>query len=615
LSEQNAIIHPLDPARMPVRSESLVRWVGFFLYPYWKIFAGFLIFRIARYTVIAMVPFMIGYKIKAFETGMAHDDPQRLFTVLAAYMTLYGVALMSIFLFVAEARAEDRMVRGMTLFSVRHMNALPLAWHEAQGSGGKLQRAMTARASMKQMYNIYKWTAVPFTAGLLSIVLSVAMLDAPWFFLLLYAGFIATFIATGLFMARKIPKLHDRHNAVLEKLMSGVYEFVSAVRTVKAFHMGDYIEREARRLEGDGLRAMTDIFRATYGKWSALNIVGFFWIGIFIVTCTLGVYQGWLSTGAFATIFFMAHALWGRLEEVVYMQDEFLQARSGFMRLTETLKSPPVSYDVEPLLPYDAGWSGLCFDRVDFEYGTGDGGAPPALHEVSIRIGRGEKIALVGRSGAGKSTLVKLLMKQTAPSKGTIYLDSTNLAQVPTQDWLAHIGYVPQDVELFNTDIRSNILLDLPYDGNEDRYRRALKHAALNQLIESLPEGDKTLVGERGIKLSGGQRQRLGIARALVRDAEIIIFDEATASLDSLSEGVIQDALRHAFKDRTMIIIAHRLSTVKFADRIVVMENGRVIEEGTFNELIARNGAFARLWAMQSSGFVDEEDGREHANG
>lgn len=138
-----------------------------------------------------------------------------------------------------------------------------------------------------------------------------------------------------------------------------------------------------------------------------------------------------------------------------------------------------------------------------------------------------------------------------------------------------------------------------------------MQQAALDGLIKTLPEGDQTLVGERGIKLSGGQRQRLGIARALVRNADMIIFDEATASLDSLSEQVIQKALTTAFSGRTMIIIAHRLSTVRFADRIVVMENGRIIENGTFSELIAKGEKFATLWQLQSSGFIDESEGGE----
>lgn len=597
---------------MPVQSDSLWRWLGFFLKPYWKTFAVFLGFRIVRYTLIAMMPFMIGFTINAFEKGWGFEEPVKLGLIVGAYLAAFGGCLLSILLFAREAGAEDRLIRSMTLFSVRHMNALPLTWHEAQGSGGKLQRVMTARSSIKQIYNIYKWTAVPFTASVAAIVLSIVMIDAPAGFLGLYAGFIASFFAVAAIMARPIPALHNRHNVFLEKLMSGVYEFVSAVRTVKAFDMGGYIAREAARLESDGHSAMTDVFRATYLKWTVLNMVGFFWLAAFVSSCVLGIYQGWLTTGAFATIFFLAQNLWNRLEEIVYMQDEFLQARNGFMRLTETLKTPPVSYDHAPLRPLPSAWKTLSFHGVDFVYTGGLDKAPPALREITLTLRRGEKIALVGRSGAGKSTFVKLLMKQMEPTQGAIRIDGTDLKNIPSREWLGHIGFVPQEVELFNMTIRENILLDRDAAGNEEAYASALKHAALDRLIETLPQGDDTPVGERGIKLSGGQRQRLGIARALVRDADLIIFDEATASLDSLSEQIIQDALTTAFAGRTMVIIAHRLSTVRFADRIVVLEDGRIAEHGRFDELIAAKGKFAAMWELQSAGFVDGEPEKEN---
>lgn len=597
---------------MPVQSDSLWRWLGFFLKPYWKTFAVFLGFRIVRYTLIAMMPFMIGFTINAFEKGWGFEEPVKLGLIVGSYLAAFGGCLLSILLFAREAGAEDRLIRSMTLFSVRHMNALPLTWHEAQGSGGKLQRVMTARSSIKQMYNIYKWTAVPFTASVAAIVLSIVMIDAPVGFLGLYAGFIASFFAVAAIMAKPIPALHNRHNVFLEKLMSGVYEFVSAVRTVKAFDMGGYIAREAERLESDGHSAMTDVFRATYLKWTVLNMVGFFWLAAFVSSCVLGIYQGWLTTGAFATIFFLAQNLWNRLEEIVYMQDEFLQARNGFMRLTETLKAPPVSYDHAPLRPLPQDWKTLSFHGVDFVYTGGLDKAPPALRDITLTLRRGEKIALVGRSGAGKSTFVKLLMKQMEPTQGTIRIDGTDLKNIPSREWLGHIGFVPQDVELFNMTIRENILLDRDGAGNEDAYASALKHAALDRLIETLPQGDDTPVGERGIKLSGGQRQRLGIARALVRDADLIIFDEATASLDSLSEQIIQDALSTAFAGRTMVIIAHRLSTVRFADRIVVLEDGRIAEHGRFDELIAARGKFAAMWELQSAGFIDGEPEKEN---
>lgn len=587
---------------MPATSTSFPRWLVFFLKPYWKIFAGFSLLRVMRFTVLSMLPLMIGLTVDAFEQGWAYEDVKRLLWTIGPFMAIYGLANLSILLFMFEAAAEDRFVRGMTLFSVRHMNRLPLNWHEEQGSGSKLQRVMTARTSLKQLYNIYKWSLVPFIGGVVAIILSVAAIKAPAYFFLLFFGFTVTFITAATKLAKTLSQLHDRHNKTLEQLMARVYEFVSAVRTVKAFNMESHIEEQARTHESEGHRAWRKVVRAISVKWTVLNMVGYVWLMAFVGGCIYSTLQGDLSAGGFATVFFLAYQFWTRLEEMVYIQDEFIQHKNGFMRLTETLKATSAPVDIQPLVPFPQDWRDLHFKDVHFGY---QGSEQVAIHDINLSIKRGERVALVGRSGAGKSTFVKLMMKQMLPDAGKIALDDKNLSHIAAADWLARIGLVPQDVELFNMSIRENILLDRLHDTSEDAYERALEQAALRELIASLPEGDATLVGERGIKLSGGQRQRLGIARALVRDSDVIVFDEATSALDSLSERVIQHALENAFSGRTILVIAHRLSTVRFTDRIIVLDEGRVIEDGHFETLIENDGAFAKMWRMQSSGFED----------
>lgn len=591
-----------DERDLPAESASFLRWLWFFLRPYRKTFFMFTALRVVRFAVLAMMPFFIGITIKGFEEGWAMENPSRLMWMIVPYMVAYGLALISMGLFLNEAAMEDRLNRSMALFSVRHMNRLSLNWHESQGSGSKMQRITTARSSLKQLYNIYKWSLVPFVGSVIGIFASVILIDAPFYFLLLYAGFIVTFMAVGVYTARNLPKMHDRHNKMLEKLTARVYEFVGAVRTVKAFNMGAYIDEQAQRHEADAHFAMRDVFKITYFKWTVLNMTAFFWIVLTLGLCLSGMFGGWLSAGAFATVFFLMFNLWSRLEEMVYMQDQFLEYRNGFMRISETLREKPQMMDFAPAQSLPADWNDIRFNNVNFTY---DGQKGHALHSINLTIPRGKTIALTGRSGAGKSTLVRMLMKQMLPETGTITVGNANLNNVPGHEWLNRIALVPQDVELFNITIRDNILLDRIDTVDEDLYQRALKHAALDELIASLPDGDATMIGERGIKLSGGQRQRLGIARAFVRDADLIIFDEATSALDSLSEQVIQTAMETAFAGKTMVIIAHRLSTVKHADNLIVMENGEIVENGGFAELLAKNGTFAKLWAMQSEHFID----------
>ncbi len=595
------------PQDMPRESDNFFRWLGFFLKPYAATLLLFLFVRIFRYAVLYVLPLAIGLVIKAFETGWAYAHAPQLALAVSAYMALYCVVLFSIGVFIKESAAQDRMVRAMTMFSIRHINSLPLDWHESQGSGGKLQRVMTARSSLKGLIDIYKWSLVPFIGAMIAIAFSVAIIDAPLWFMLLYAGFAASFIGAALVVAKPLPELHNRHNALLEKLLSGVYEFVSAVRTVKSFNMARYIEEKAELHESEGHGAWRTVLRTIFRKWMVLNSIAGLWMCVFLAVCIGGIYGHILSIGAFATLFYLAYDLWKTLENLVYIQDQYIEYRAGFMRLTETLKVKPRTLDLDPVIPLDHGWQTLRFDRVDFNYG---GGKSHALENISLAIRRGEKVALVGPSGAGKSTLAKLLTKQMWPESGAITIDDTDLRHIADGDWLDQTGIVPQDVELFNMSIRDNILLGLVDVIDDAAYRAALRQAALDSFVDTLPERDATLIGERGIKLSGGQRQRLGIARALVRRAVLIVFDEATSSLDSLSEQAIQEAIEKSFAGKTLVVIAHRLSTVRHVDRIFVLQEGRLIEEGPFQTLINKNGVFARMWALQSDSFAEDQSGK-----
>lgn len=592
-----------DAAKMPSGSSSFLRWIWYFLAPYKATFLTFSVIRAVRFIILSLLPLAIGKTIDAFDKGWAFEDPWKIILFMAGYMAMYGAALLSIRVFARESAMQDRLIRGMTLFSIAHMNKLPLHWHEAQGSGGKMQRIMTARNSIKQLYNIYKWTVIPFVGSLIGIVASVIAIDAPFYFMLMYIGFGMTFFAAAWATGRPLPELHNKHNKLLERLLSGVYEFVSSVRTVRAFHMQDYIERRAQIAEGEGHEAMRGVFRAIFRKWSILNMTGFFWMALFVALCIAGIFKGAMTTGAFATVFFLAHSLWTMLENMVFMQDEFYEHRNGVMRLTETLTATPHDYDLSPPAPMPADWRSVSFDNVSFVY---EGKEAQALRDINLTLKRGEKIALVGRSGAGKSTLVKLMMKQMIPQDGAIRVGGTDLRFIQSGAWLAQIGYVPQDVELFNMSIRDNILLDRREDIDDEAYTAALEQAALTEFVKSLPEKDDTIVGERGVRLSGGQRQRLGIARALVRGAQIIIFDEATSALDSMSEQSIQQAIENTFAGHTVVLIAHRLSTVRHVDRILVLEDGRVVEEGSFDELLQKGGSFAHMWSLQSGGFDEK---------
>jgi ATP-binding cassette subfamily B protein len=243
------------------------------------------------------------------------------------------------------------------------------------------------------------------------------------------------------------------------------------------------------------------------------------------------------------------------------------------------------------------------FRDVTFQH---DGAEVPLFSNLNLRIKPGEKVGLVGHSGSGKTTFTRLLLRFSDIQSGTIDIDGQNIANIAQDDLRRHIAYVPQEPLLFHRSIAENIAYG-ESDASPEAIEAVAKMASAHEFITSLPQGYDTLVGERGVKLSGGQRQRIAIARAMLKNAPILALDEATSALDSESEVLIQAALWKLMEGRTAIVIAHRLSTIQKMDRIIVLDKGRIVEEGSHKELIRKqNGTYAKLWAHQSGGFIEE---------
>lgn len=234
-----------------------------------------------------------------------------------------------------------------------------------------------------------------------------------------------------------------------------------------------------------------------------------------------------------------------------------------------------------------------------------DGEGVHIFNNFNLEIPAGQRIGLVGHSGSGKSSLARLILRFSDIAHGEILIDEQNISDVTQTSLRRAIAYVPQEPLLFHRSLRENIGYGRPGASDTD-IEKAAKQANAHQFIMSLKDGYDTLVGERGVKLSGGQRQRIAIARAILKDAPILILDEATSALDSESERLIQDALSRLMKNRTSIVIAHRLSTISKLDRIIVLENGAIIEDSTHEKLLKNNGTYAKLWAHQSGGFIEE---------
>lgn len=379
---------------------------------------------------------------------------------------------------------------------------------------------------------------------------------------------------------------------------------ISNVMAIKSFS-ASHVEaagywKTASHTRTMGLRSMQALtIRETYA--SVINTI-ITVAALVIAVIGVGVYKADI-----ATIFLIVtytNAIGKRLWD---FQNVLRQYNRAFGDASEMVKILAIDPDVkDPETPEELRikHGAIDFNSVTFAH-DGNNKDAALFQELDIHIPAGQKVGLVGHSGSGKTTLTRLLLRFSDIDAGSLTIDGQSITAITQDDLRRSISYVPQEPLLFHRSIRENIAYGKP-DATDEEIAEAARKAHAHEFIDKLPERYDTMVGERGVKLSGGQRQRIAIARAILKEAPILVLDEATSALDSESERLIQKALSELMKDRTAIVIAHRLSTVQKMDRILVLDNGRVIEDGSHQSLIAQKGVYADLWAHQSGGFIEE---------
>lgn len=429
-------------------------------------------------------------------------------------------------------------------------------------------------------------------------VLIIFGLESPTLILML-SVWIVLFIVVNILFARWKLR-YDQKRAALDTESTGVLsDAISNVITIKQFN-GFVYERNLFRNVTERLRKM---YTFTWNLGEVNDAVQFLLMGILevvIMYYSIQMYvSGSLSIGTFVLLQTGLVAIFDRLWDFGRVIRHLYESIADGQEMVEILETPIEILDREDAKELEVTNGAIDFDDVTFAYSE----KRKILSHFSLAIAAHEKVAFVGPSGAGKSTTVKLLMRFFNVSEGAITIDGTDISTVTQESLRHHVALVPQDTVLFHRSLMENIRYGRR-DATDAEVIEAARKAHCHEFISNLANGYGTLVGERGVKLSGGERQRVAIARAILRDAPILVLDEATSSLDSESEALIQDALRELMKGKTVIVIAHRLSTIMMMDRIVVIENGTVSDTGTHEELLTRKGTYAKLWSIQAGGFL-----------
>ncbi|KUF09019.1 ABCB family ABC transporter ATP-binding protein/permease [Pseudoponticoccus marisrubri] len=496
------------------------------------------------------------------------------------------------------ARVGQRALRRLALETFTHIHRLSMRYHITRKTGGLSRIIERGVKGVEFLLRFLLFSIGPLMLELLLIALVLLFMFDAWY-LAVVAGVIALYVWFTFKVTEWRVKLRREMNKQDTDANQKAIDSLLNFETVKYFgaeqREADRYDSAMRAYEAAAIKTSTSLAMLNVGQ-SFIITSGL--VGV-MVMAAVGVQNGALTVGDFVMVNTYMIQITMPLNFLGTVYREIRQALVDMGEMFDLLEQPREVADKPGAPELRVSGGVVRFDDVRFGYDP----ARPILKGIDVTVGAGENVALVGPSGSGKSTIGRLLFRFYDVQGGAVTIDGQDLRDV-TQDSLhAAIGVVPQDTVLFNDTIRYNIAYGR--DGaTQDEIEAAARAAQIHDFIQGLPEGYDTAVGERGLKLSGGEKQRVGIARTLLKDPPILLLDEATSALDTETEASIQEALRRAGEGRTVITIAHRLSTIADADRIVVLQEGEVVEQGTHDALLAQGGRYAALWARQQA----EED-------
>ncbi|UNQ41178.1 ABC transporter ATP-binding protein/permease [Prescottella equi] len=592
-------------------SRATLRRVGGYARPHRRHIAWYLVLSVVTAALAVATPILAGRVVDAIVAGDETSVVVRLALLIAAIALLEaGLAIVTRWL---SASIGEDLILDLRRAVFDHVQRMPVAFFTRTRTGALVSRLNNDVIGAQRAFSD---TLSGVVGNLVTLVITlVVMIGISWQITLLSLLLLPVFVLPARRMGARLARLNREaanHNSVMSTQMTERFSAPGAT-LVKLFgrpadESAEFAVR-ARRVRDIGVRTamLQSLFVTALTLVSALALALVYGLGGFYAL------RGQLEAGAVVSLALLLTRLYSPLTSLASARVDVMSAMVSFERVFEILDLKPLIADKPDAVEVPSGPVSVEFRNVGFAYPAADKvslasleevatldtrGGSTVLHDVSFRVEPGQMVALVGSSGAGKSTIASLLPRLYDADSGAVLLAGTDVRDLKSDSIRRTVGMVTQDGHLFHESVRANLLLARP-GASEDELWEVLRRARLTELIESLPDGLDTVVGERGYRLSGGERQRLTIARLLLAQQRVVILDEATAHLDSTSEAAVQEALGEALEGRTAVVIAHRLSTIRAADLILVIEDGRIVERGNHTELLGRGGRYAQLYRTQ----------------